>query len=395
MPLAGLNARQRTNRASGASGCFGQRESAGLPEASKSRTDGVEYGDGLGIHSSIFAVSANRLGAGAGGDTRWISPATSSGEMECSHGRLPPLRDHSMKALLLGARGAVGTVIRRELEREGVAVTAASRSESSGARIDLRGDLASLTLLAATHDVVINASGIERADLATATGATALVDISATGSYLEVLRMRATGPVVLGAGLVPGLSTVLAGSLATDPGDDIDVFVMLGSGERHGPAAVAWTAGLVGTDLYQPPEAHPVRNFLDSARAVGPDGRTRRYLRADFPDHILLREGGARIRTYLTLGSTLMTGALDLIGRMPMLRGALKAAPHMGSDAWHVIAQNRRTGERYQASGRGQSEATGRLTALVAMRVAASSTVGAVTTADLVTVGEALNALAQ
>jgi hypothetical protein len=298
-----------------------------------------------------------------------------------------------MKALLLGARGAVGTVIRRELDRAGHGITAASRAESDGARIDLRGDLTSLAALAASHDVVINASGIERVELAAATGRTPLVDISATGSYLEALRST-SGPIVLGAGLVPGLSTVLAGSLATEPGDDIDVFVMLGSGERHGPAAVTWTAGLVGTDVHRPPETDAVRNFRGSIRSLGPDGRARRYLRADFPDHILLDARGASIRTHLTLGSALMTGALDLVGRMPALRGALTAAPHIGSDAWHVVARNRRTEERRQASGHGQSEATGRLTALAAVHVTESPTRGPVTMADLVAVDDCLHVLA-
>lgn len=294
-----------------------------------------------------------------------------------------------MRALLLGARGAVGTVIRRELERDGHVVTAASRAEAGGVRIDLRGDLAPLGTIAAHHDVVINASGIERAELAAATGRTPLVDISATGSYLAALRASARGPVVLGAGLAPGLTTVLAAALESRPHDQIDVLVMLGSGEKHGPAAVAWTAGLVGTDVHLPPEGGEVRNFRTSLRAEGPDGRTRRYLRADFPDHILLAPSGAPvIRSYLTLGSAAMTASLDLVGRLPALRGALSIAPHVGSDAWHVVARNRRTGERRQAAGAGQSEATGRLTALAAVRIA-GSTGGAVTMAELVSVEEA------
>lgn len=292
--------------------------------------------------------------------------------------------------LLLGARGAVGTVVRRELERRGHTVTAASRAESDGARVDLRGDLSALAGLAAGHDAVINASGIERADLATATGGTALVDISATGSYLESLRLMADGPVLLGAGLVPGLSTVLTSSLASLPGDDLDVLVMLGSGEQHGPAAVAWTAGLVGVDVHRPPEGVQVRNFREAVRAEGPDHRTRRYLRADFPDHVLL---GRSIRSYLTLGSAPMTAALDLVGRMPALRGLLVSAPHLGTDGWHVVARNRRTGERAQAQGNGQSDATGRLTALAAVGLVESGVTGAVTMADVVSVDECLAVL--
>ncbi|MFJ2551798.1 hypothetical protein [Microbacterium sp. NPDC087591] len=298
-----------------------------------------------------------------------------------------------MKALLLGARGAVGTVIRRELELAGHTVTAASRAEAGGVRLDLRGELAPFTALAADHDVVINASGIERPELATAAARTPLVDISATGSYLAALRDAARGPVVLGAGLAPGLTTVLAAALDTRPHDEIDVLVMLGSGEKHGPAAVAWTAGLVGADIHLPPDTGKVRNFRTSVRAEGPDGRTRRYLRADFPDHILLAPTGAPvIRSYLTLGSAVMTASLDLVGRLPVLRGVLSIAPHVGSDDWHVVTRNRRTGERREAAGSGQSEATGRLTALAAVRIA-GSTHGAVTMADLVSADEVTSLL--
>ncbi len=323
-----------------------------------------------------------------------------------------------MHALLLGASGAVGTIIRRELEREGHRVTTASRREAPASaqttaaaeatagqarrseRVDLSGDLGPLAALAETHDVVINASGIERTDLAGATGATPLVDISATGSYLAGLKAAARGPVVLGAGLVPGLSTVLVSALEQRPGDELDVLVMLGAGEQHGPAAVAWTAGLVGTDVFQPPEGGRVRNLAESLRVKGPDGRTRRYLRADFPDHIVAASGreeqgggSAAIRSYLTLSSRAMTAALRVIGRAKGLSGVLGMAPHVGSDAWHVVARNRRTGERLEAEGSGQSEATGRLTALAAVRAAERAPFGAVSMAELVTQGEARQVL--
>ncbi|MGF0328002.1 hypothetical protein ACQR3S_16010, partial [Gordonia hongkongensis] len=126
---------------------------------------------------------------------------------------------------------------------------------------------------------------------------------------------------------------------------------------------------------------------------IGPDGRTRRYLRADFPDHVLLADKAAAIRSYLTLSSAPMTAALALIGRLPMLRSTLTWAPPLGSDAWHVIAENRRTGERREASGSGQSEATGRLTALAAIRAATElrgSSRSTVTMADLVSLDDAL-----
>lgn len=300
-----------------------------------------------------------------------------------------------MRALLLGARGAVGRVIDHELSDAGNQVTRVGRTADSDATLDLYGDLSPLAVAAAEHDVVVNASGVERVELAHACGGTPFVEISATGRYLAQLRDTAAeqSRLVLGVGLVPGLSTVLASSLGHSPGDDIDVLVMLGSGERHGPAAADWTAGLVGTDLYQPPEGAPVRNLTSSLRRSGPDGRTRRYLRADFPDHLLLGdplENGVRVRSWLTLSSALMTGALALVGHVPALRGVLRSSPHVGSDAWHLVVRNRRTGEHREAHGHGQSAATGRLTALAAIRASASCKAAVVTMADLVSLEEAL-----
>lgn len=180
-----------------------------------------------------------------------------------------------MRALVLGARGAVGAMIRRRLEEGSHGVTAAHRSAPGDRGADLHGDLTALQRLAAAHDVVVNASGVERGDLATTTGSTPLVKISASGAYLEALGASACGPVVLGAGLVPGLSTILVAALDPHPGDEVDLHVMLGTGERHGPAAVAWTAALVGTDVHRPPEGGTVRNLRESLRAIGPESRAR------------------------------------------------------------------------------------------------------------------------
>lgn len=298
-----------------------------------------------------------------------------------------------MRALLLGARGAVGTVVRRELTHAGHTVTAASRTASGDAAVDLRGDLTALTRLAGTHDVVVNASGIERPDFGIAVGGTPLVEISATGAYLDALRTASSASsaaVVLGAGLVPGLSTVLVAKLDSRPGDEVDVLVMLGSGEKHGDAAVAWTADLVGTDLYRPPEHQPVRNLVTSTKADGPDGHPRRYLRADFPDHVLLgADRGLSIRSYLTMSSATATAALATVARVPRLHGLLRKSPRIGSAHWHVLVRNHRTGQRLEAHGTGQSEATGRLTALAAVRAVSISTTGPVTMADLVDADEA------
>lgn len=223
----------------------------------------------------------------------------------------------------------------------------------------------------------MNASGIESPELAAAAGLTPFVEMSASGRYLRLLRERAApgASVVLGAGLVPGLSTVLVHALETRPGDEVDLFVMLGSGERHGRAATAWTLGLAGTDLHDPPGNATVRNLVEHRYAPRslPRLARHRYLRADFPDHVLTDPDRVlAVRTFLTLSSRLETVALQALGRVPGLAPLARGVPAVGSSDWHLAAVVRRTGEAWVARGTGQSRATGTLVASTAERVVAA-----------------------
>ena len=237
-----------------------------------------------------------------------------------------------MKALVIGASGAVGTSIVEHLEARGHAVTRAARRPRPGVvRVDLRRELETFATLASEHDVVINASGVEDSAVARHLHGATLVDISATGAYLRALRRTADtvgASVVLGAGLVPGLSTTLAGELDAQDGDAIDIAVMLGAGEKHGVAAVAWTRSLAGSAVVSRPEAGVIMNFRERRTLRGGDGKRRTYLRADFPDHTLLGvRGGFAVRSYLALSSRPVTAALALVGAVPLLSTLVSAAP--------------------------------------------------------------------
>ena len=194
-----------------------------------------------------------------------------------------------MRALVLGASGAVGRVATAELRRSGHDVTPASRSTTRGLAIDIRSQsgLRSLEIAMAGHDVLVNASGIESPALARFD---ALVEVSATAAYLDDLghRIAPSARAVLGAGLAPGLSTLMISALTTRPGDEIDLGVLLGTGEHHGAAATAWTSALVGTQVHCPPDHGVAWNFREHRHLAGPGGERRRHLRADFPDHVLI-----------------------------------------------------------------------------------------------------------
>ena len=324
-----------------------------------------------------------------------------------------------MRVLVLGARGAVGREVVAELHRRGHLVVSVGRSAESDLQADIASTNGRAALLAELRpgDVIVNASGREDLELAELASAAPFVDISATGRYLDELAQavaaRSGNPVapqhslVLGAGIAPGLSTILLAALNTAPGDNLDLGVTLGSGETHGKAAMAWTESLIGSAIYRPAEteveteagaATPALNFRESKKLPGLAGRMRTHLRADFPDHVILgTKHGTPIRSYLALSSGSMTTSLALLARMPRLAGLMNAVPPLGSEAWRIVAANRSTAETIAVEGSGQSYATGVLAAFAAERVFERSRhggpLGTVTMAELCTAEEAAERL--
>ncbi|WAC55513.1 saccharopine dehydrogenase [Gordonia sp. SL306] len=294
-----------------------------------------------------------------------------------------------MRILIVGASGAVGGVVNESLRRMGHSTTATSRSrraDTTTIRLDTTAGLEDFSSAAADHDVVVNTSGVEDTAVRRACADVPFVDISASGAYLDALAgVDGRATTVLGAGLAPGLTTVLVEALHNRPGDDVDVAIMLGSGERHGAAAVEWTAGLVGREIYAAGEGSPVLNYRERRGFDMADGQ-RTYLRTDFPDHVLIGTGrGIRIRSYLALDDRVSTAGLALVGRFPALRPALTRAPHRGSDRWHIMVRNRATAQQATAHGAGQSATTGELVARAVVAAATSPSSGTVTVADLAT----------
>lgn len=298
------------------------------------------------------------------------------------------------RILVIGARGAVGAAAARALQAGGHDAVAVSRHPGPGgiaADVTTASGRAALARAAQGAAAVIDASGLEIAEVQDAIGDVPLVDVSATASHLDRVRRRAgaSGTVVAGAGIAPGLSTVLVRALDAQPGDEVDVAVMLGGGERHGDAAVDWTVRLAGADVYAAPEAAPVRNLRSARRIAAPGSAAMTHLRADFPDDLLLgRAGGFAVRSWLAMDTGFATGALRVVGALPALAPLLRRAPHVGSEAWRVSALHRGSGRAISASGEGQSGATGRLAALAAVRLVASGARGALTMADVVALDE-------
>lgn len=308
-----------------------------------------------------------------------------------------------MRALLLGGRGAVGSHISRLLQRNGHEVIPSGRTApSGGVAVQLtRNGLDGLdaALRERRPELVINATGVENPALGAALGTIPLLDISASSRYVRELSIqseRAGGTMVSASGLAPGLSTALAAAVHPTAGDTVSVALMLGSGEAHGPAAVEWTAGLLGQpiDAIDAPRYERVRNFSRPA-SFTLDGKRARHLRTDFPDQFLLRGSGASVHNYLAMTSASSTAALQLLTLMPRIgRRILSMVPAVGSDRWQLIARNERTGQQIGAHGREQSLATAAVTAALADALLESGRSGIVPVESLLTV-ERLNGIAE
>lgn len=265
-----------------------------------------------------------------------------------------------MNVLVLGGYGAVGAHLVQLLRAQGISALAAGRDPARADRIvdvtTTDGFAAALTGVT----TVVNCAGVEdiRVTEECARRGIAFVEISATSGYVRALQ-QAHGPVVLGVGLAPGLTTLLAvDAFASDPGP-IDIMIGLGSGEHHGPAATAWTYQLLG-QRFPDPDGTDIRNFTAPARFTIPE--TAGYkpfpaVRADFADqHRLTDELAVPVRSYLRLDSRLATAGLAALTWLPALRAM--APQHMpGSDRWVVLARTTNGSQRW-ATGRGQSLAT-------------------------------------
>ncbi|MEV6392116.1 NAD-dependent epimerase/dehydratase family protein [Nocardia xishanensis] len=265
-----------------------------------------------------------------------------------------------MSVLVLGGYGAVGAHLVRLLRADGIPALAAGRDAARADRVVDLATMDSIGTALSGVSMVVNCAGVEDIRLAKECAHRGLpfVEISATSDYVQALE-RVAGPMVLGVGLAPGLTTLLAVDALSSDAGPVDIMIGLGSGEHHGPAATAWTYRLMGQH-FPDPDGTAVRNFTRPTHFTIPEQAGYKpfpALRADFADqHRLTHEFAVPVRTYLRLDSRLATAGLAGLTWAPALRAL--APPRMpGSDRWVVLARTANGATRW-ASGRGQSLAT-------------------------------------
>ncbi len=146
----------------------------------------------------------------------------------------------------------------------------------------------------------------------------------------------------------------------------MDILIGLGGGELHGPAATAWTYGMLGT-RFPDPDGRSVRNYTGMETFRIPADvtgyRTGPAVRADFSDqHALTRDLGVPVRTYLRLDTSTATLGLAAMTWAPALQKVVPKKLWGGSDRWVAMARAD-AGPALWVSGRSQSVATAAIAA--------------------------------
>ena len=250
--------------------------------------------------------------------------------------------------LIAGGYGAVGSKIARQLaESSANHVIIAGRSlekarpvaNAIGAqarRIDLN---QSESWDAALQDVDLVLACIDQQDTAflqtLAARGIDYIDVTAGDGFFRKAETLDTATVVaLSVGLAPGLSNMLA-TAATDGMDDVDsieIGLLMGTGDEHGSAAIAWSTA----QMFDPDAPHD-----DAIVDFGAHfGRRRAYF-MDFADqHVLQRTHAAtKTITRVTYDSAVLSSTLFWLGRrfagnkgMEKLVNRISHMPTLGSD---------------------------------------------------------------
>jgi hypothetical protein len=302
------------------------------------------------------------------------------------------------RIVVLGGYGAVGRAVARTLAptlpgrvvvagrdpRRAEAFVASHRDALVARRVDARDpdDVAAVLTGAGVLVMCLEPGNEQVARLCLERGVH-YVDVSASAGVLSAigrldpLAVRNGVTAALSVGLAPGLTNLLARHVTDRLADveAVDLTVLIGTGERHGPGAVDWLIDNLATV----PAAGAGR---PGPLRVGLPGYGKRVAHP-FPfsdQHTLRRTLGVPVTTRLCFDSAALTAAIFALQRGPAVRllrrpgvaGAVSAAMarlRLGSDGFAVRATARAADGRlsaYALTGRGEARVTGVVAALVA-----------------------------
>jgi saccharopine dehydrogenase-like NADP-dependent oxidoreductase len=205
---------------------------------------------------------------------------------------------------------------------------------------------------------------------------------------LDPVAKRHGATAVVGVGLMPGLSNVMAFDAAAylDKVKTVTINIMLGLGETHGADAVRWTLRNIGTayDIAYHDTTKRVRSFTDPHKTtlLG-ERKPRSFYRFNFSDQHMLNHAipSAHVDSRMAFDSRFVTGLLGSAGRLGLLSVVNeRAAPafkklvdlfHMGTLAYalQVEAEGVKGGRPAKNIMLAKGEIEARVTATVAAYV--------------------------
>lgn len=204
------------------------------------------------------------------------------------------------------------------------------------------------------------------------------IDISANYLILKQIESLPKQPlassVVLSVGLAPGITNLLAkhGLNRIHNPKEIDIFVLLGLGEKHGDHAFEWTFDNFHTQYAV--QNQSVKSFTNP-KTTNLEGNRDFYL-FDFADQHVLSNSAEKVRTRLAFDLNFMTNALGLFRKLGVTRIFKNKKVQsfliplfknlgMGSEIYGVkVAVTAQDGTTTESSVSGYGE--GKVTALVA-----------------------------
>lgn len=195
---------------------------------------------------------------------------------------------------------------------------------------------------------------------------------------------------MIDVGLAPGLTNLLSRLLVetVEGVKQLDLFVLLGAGDDHGPAAIEWTLDKFDSEfiVFDSGEPHWVRAQRETRQAEVP-GRSRPVLgvRFDFPEQrsLVRTQGVPTVSSWLatlppsvarSMRMTAMSGGGELTRRPRSRRALLKLMERgsLGTDQCGVLVQaTDEAGQMTEISilSRDQSGLTATSTSLMAIEV--------------------------
>jgi hypothetical protein len=293
---------------------------------------------------------------------------------------------------VIGATGAVGSAVAAQLAGKGRNVFAVSRDVNRAASVaapfrsavGVAGVFSDPTTLSGIEPgVAINCTGIEDLDAIRRWRAAgwSMIDITASSRYATELAAESLDgpPLLVGVGLVPGLTSVLARRLVASEANAsaVTISCLIGLGENYGQASREWTLGQLGQSVGDS-NGSSFRNFSDPEIIEFPGGFGKRPAwRFDFADRALLPGPlDVDVTTRYCFDSRFAGRALALASAVP---GAPELIRRLGrgtrravrGTAWWAGVIETDTGKRAWALGDGQSVGTATIAAIAADRLAA------------------------